>query len=171
VIAGIVGEIILGWLLADLLTAFFHWWEDRVGNPNWRIIGPWLILPNRLHHDDPLAFIRGKTFWDRNRATFIAAGSVGGLLCWLLGPSIWLASTVIGASLSNEIHRYAHEPKAAGKWIKVLQEIGAFQSPKQHAKHHRPPQDANYCVVTDWLNPIFQTIGFWPWLERTLRVR
>jgi hypothetical protein len=50
----VIGQLLVGWLLADLLSGIFHWWEDQFGKESWPVIGPWLIAPNRLHHAEPL---------------------------------------------------------------------------------------------------------------------
>lgn len=164
-VATVVGELLLGWLLADLVTGAFHWWEDRFGREDWPIVGSWIIAPNRLHHADPLAFtLHG--FWARNGAALITATAAAALLTLIAGPAVWIAALATGGALSNEVHRYAHQPSRAPTWIRILQEIGLAQSPKVHAVHHRPPQDQNYCVLTDWLNPPLEAIGFWSRLER-----
>jgi len=38
--------VIFAILLADLISGIFHWWEDRYGNPNWPIIGKYIVEPN-----------------------------------------------------------------------------------------------------------------------------
>jgi ubiquitin-conjugating enzyme E2 variant len=163
--AGIVGQLILGWLLADLVTGAFHWWEDNFGSEDWPIVGPWIIRPNRLHHRAPLAFT-SHGFMARNRAAIVAALLAGTALTFLCGPEPWIAALVVGAALSNEVHRYAHEPSSAPAWIRVVQQIGLFQSPKDHACHHRPPHDVNFCILTDWLNPVLEALGIWKRLGR-----
>lgn len=164
IVSSIIGQLILGWLLADFLTGAFHWWEDRFGVETWPIIGPWIIAPNRLHHAEPLAFTE-HGFIARNGASIIAAAVVG--LGWytLFGPSVCMASALLGGALANEVHFYAHKPSAAGALLSVLQQTGLIQSPKGHAAHHRPPQDKSFCVLTDWLNPALEAIGFWRRLE------
>jgi sterol desaturase/sphingolipid hydroxylase (fatty acid hydroxylase superfamily) len=164
-VASVAGELLLGWLAADLATAIFHWWEDRFGREDWPVIGPWIIAPNRLHHAEPLAFTAGD-FLDRNRASIGAALIVGAAMAALLGPSIWLAALLVGVSVTNEVHRFAHQPSASPTWLRMLQQTGVVQSPKAHAAHHRPPFDRNYCVLTDWLNPLLEQVRFWPRLER-----
>lgn len=163
----LVGELLLGWLLADLLTGAFHWWEDRFGREDWPIIGQWLIVPNRLHHADPLAFTR-HGFLARNLASIAAAALAGALWWWLSGPSVLMFTTLIGSGLANEIHRMAHQPSAAGPIITVIQQTGLLQSPKGHAAHHRPPHEVSYCVLTDWLNPALDALRVWPRLERLI---
>lgn len=163
----IVGQIIIGWLLADLLAGIFHWWEDRCGRESWPIIGPWLVSPNRLHHIKPTAFL-ATSFFARNRALFVVAGLIGGALMWWLGPSVLLVTMTIGGALSAEIHAWTHKPSKMPKAIRVLQETGFFQSPKHHAGHHRPPQDKRYCPITDWLNPTLDALKVWDRMERLL---
>jgi ubiquitin-conjugating enzyme E2 variant len=168
-IATIVGQIVLGWLLADFLGGVFHWWEDRIGNPNTPIIGKWIVIPNRLHHDKPLYFIQNGTFWSRNRALIVLSLIVGTALSLVFGFSPFIAALMIGGAFTNEVHAWAHRPSKAPKWVRVLQETGLLQSPKGHAKHHKPPLDKNYCILTDLLNPFLDKMKFFPRLERVLR--
>ncbi len=162
--AQILGEATAGWLLADLATGAFHWWQDRYGRPEMPLLGRWLIEPNRLHHRDPMAFTRG-TLADRSLAAAVAAALVGAAWVWLLGPSVFAAALVIGGALASEVHRLAHQGKRPGA-LGALQEIGLIQSPAQHARHHRGSFDQRYCVLTDWLNPILDRARVWAWLER-----
>ena len=162
-----VGQLVIGWLMADLVTGAFHWWEDEFGCEEWPVIGPWLIAPNRLHHIEPLAFA-ANGFWGRNRESILLAAVVG--IGWvLLAPSAFMVSFLAGAALANEVHFLAHSPKHAGLAVRVLQQTGLLQSPKAHAAHHRPPFSQNYCVLTDWLNPILEAVGFWRRAERIFR--
>ena len=153
---GVVGQLLVGWLLADLITGAFHWWEDThqhlVGAP---LIGPFIIAPNILHHTQPLAFTE-HGFWARNGASITAAIVAAIGLSAIMGPHVWIASMAVGGALSNEVHRYAHQPSRAPKWYRVLQETGLVQSSKRHAAHHRPPFTANHCILTDWLNPVIE---------------
>jgi ubiquitin-conjugating enzyme E2 variant len=48
--------------------------------------------------------------------------------------------------------------------------LGVLQSQEQHASHHAQPFDTNYCVMTDWLNPVLQAVGFWPGVEAVVGV-
>lgn len=164
----IVGQLVLGWLLADLLTGAFHWWEDRFGNENWPLIGPWIIAPNQLHHIEPLAFAQNG-FWGRNRASIFATGAFGVVWLAAFGPSIMLFATLFGGAIANEVHYFAHCPKEANAVVRVLQQTGLLQSPKSHSTHHRPPHLTNFCVLTDWLNPPLEALGFWRGLEHIFR--
>lgn len=166
-IASAVGELLIGWLAADLMSGAFHWWQDRLASPHWPHVGPWLIEPSRLHHREPLAFVAG-SFAYRNGATFAFVAGVAAAWLALLGPSLSLAAAMVGGALSTQIHYWTHRPSAGGTLVRVLQEIGVVQSPKHHAGHHRPPQDRRYCVLTDWCNPVLDALRVWDRLERLL---
>lgn len=164
----IVGQLFVGWLLADLFSGFFHWWQDEFGKVSWPILGPWLIAPAQLHHAEPLVFT-SNTFAERTRASIIAAALVGAVWWYVAGPSVMMFAFITGSALATEAHYYAHVPRNAGPVLRVFQEIGLIQSPKGHAVHHRPPQNRNYCALTDWLNPLFEALDFWRRLERVVR--
>ena len=44
-------------LLADFVSGFMHWLEDKLGEPDTPIIGKWIVQPNILHHHNPTAFV------------------------------------------------------------------------------------------------------------------
>lgn len=166
-VALILGKIIIGWLIADFLTGIVHWWEDRVASERMPLIGPIIIAPNRLHHRDPMAFTRG-SFLDRNLATWAVTAAVSAFWYWLLGPSIIWAAATLGGAVSAMVHYLAHQPVAVWSPLRVLQETGAIQSARHHARHHRPPSAGRYCVLTDWLNPTLDALQIWKRVEKLL---
>jgi Lipid desaturase domain len=50
------GQILIGWLFADLLSGIVHWIEDRVLRMDTPILCKAVVIPNRVHHSDQLAF-------------------------------------------------------------------------------------------------------------------
>lgn len=163
----IFGQIIVGWAIADFLSGVFHWFEDRLGNERWPLIGRHVIAPNRLHHREPLAFTCS-SIAVRSSTTWIAVIALALLWFMAFGPSWVLASAIVGGLIVNEVHAWAHRPFWAPRWARVLQKTGIIQSPAQHAQHHRGAFDRSYCVLTNWLNPVLDALGFWAWLERPL---
>jgi hypothetical protein len=85
-ICNVVGQALLGWLLADFMSGFFHWWEDRVGREDMPFIGPQIVRPNRLHHVEPLAFTYN-TLLHRNAPLWIIAALISALWLALGGRS------------------------------------------------------------------------------------
>jgi len=166
-IATVLGQLLIGWLITDFLSGVAHWWEDRVGRRDWPVIGRIVVVPNREHHRVPLAFLRAR-LWKRNRAVWLVAGLISITWLLLLGPSWTWASATIGGLVVGEVHGLAHRPPRPGSWPGILQQIGLIQSPPHHAGHHRAPSDRRYCILTDWLNPVLDRVGFWVALETAL---
>lgn len=157
-------SILSGWLLADFLSGFVHWLEDRFGSEAWPVLGPLVIAPNRLHHREPLAFTRAG-FLSRNSTAAVAALAFGAIALALLGPSLVLAAAVVAGCLANEVHVWAHRPDRAPRAARALQSIGLLQSRNHHALHHAAPHDRRYCILSSWLNPVLDRVGFWRLLE------
>lgn len=152
---GILTQLLTAWLIADFLSGFWHWLEDRYFDERWPIIGKYIAKPNTLHHAQPSAFLMND-YWTRNWTTIVPAA-----VACLIYPSGWLV--FLAVSQANEIHAWAHQ--RCSSFIRALQETGILQSPRHHGEHHRSPFEVKYCVMTNWLNPILDHFQFWRWLE------
>jgi ubiquitin-conjugating enzyme E2 variant len=163
------GQILFGWLVADAFSGLGHWWEDRCGRLDMPLLGRAIVLPNRIHHTHPLTFTHGSTL-SRGLVMWVVVAIVSGVWLLLTGPNLTWATATFGGVMINEVHCWAHRPEMTPRWLRWLQEMGAIQSPKHHAGHHRAPHDRRYCILTDWLNPGLDAIGFWDRLEHALTV-
>lgn len=162
-----IGQCVVAWLIADLIGGFVHWWLDRVARPRWQWVEDLVWAPNREHHTDPLAFTKNG-FLTRNSTTFAAASAAALLWFIAFGPSVVLLVSYIGGLVQSEVHLRTHV-KTTG-WVKVMQQIGVIQSVPAHARHHKPPQNRNYCVLTDWCNPVLEHLDVWNRLERHFKL-
>ena len=148
------------WIAAELITGMVHWWEDRYGDPDWPVLGKYVVLPNIEHHANQTAFIKG-SYWVRNWTVLVPSLAAAGIATacgqW------WLALVGVIVSQGNEIHCWSHQ--RCSRPIRGFQLLGVLQSPEQHAKHHAQPFDRHYCVMTDAINPVLQAIHFWQGLE------
>ena len=162
----IVINIILCILIADLLTGAIHWFEDAYGNPNWKFGLGQVVKDNILHHSQPNKFLEG-SFLERIKVSLVIAAILFSLFI-VCGIMNWyIAFTLAYASLSNQIHAILHE-KQTNKIILFLQKIGLIQSKEMHDLHHNAPYDCNYCVMTNYVNPILTYIDFWNRVEKFL---
>lgn len=152
--------ILAAWIVADFLSGLVHWWEDRYGDPEWPILGPHVIGPNIRHHEDQLAFTLAG-YWTRNWTSIVPAG-IAAAVAYACGHKFF-ALVLAMLSQANEVHAWSHQK--CSRPIRGLQLLGVFQSPEQHARHHKQPFDTNYCTLSDWLNPLLSAAGFWPGLE------
>lgn len=163
----VIAKLLAGWLIADLLGGVVHWLEDRVLTERTPLLGATVVVPNRLHHREPMAFA-ARSVVERNGTTWLAAGIVSLIWLALLGPSlVWFAAT-IGAAVSSSVHFLTHQPGRANRAVRILQEIGLVQSAAHHAGHHRRPSDRRYCPLTGWVNPVVDGLGVWQMLEHAL---
>ena len=164
----IIFHLFLGWFIADFLSGLFHWLEDRVFWVGMPFISASIVEPNRLHHNDPMAMTR-ETFISRNGTTWAAVTMVAALWFLLAGFSwIWLGA-VLGGAVVTQVHYLAHKGHSDGL-ISVLQQVGIIQSRSHHWQHHKEPQDRHYCILTNFLNPWLDWMGFWLGLERLLTI-
>lgn len=161
----IVLQLLLCILLTDLLTGTIHWWEDAYGNPDWKFLGAKVVKPNIEHHRRPRSFLK-HGFFKRIRLS-LAIAVLLGTISWLLGCLVWqVAFCLLYGAMANEIHAMAHRSKKEnGKLVTFLQWTGILQSRRMHGYHHSAPFDVNYCVLTNYLNPILNRIRFWEGLE------
>lgn len=160
-------QLLAGWLLADFLSGLLHWIEDRFGRPAMPVLGPLVFAPNLLHHEQPLAFTRD-SFLSRNGTTWAAVAVIAAPLVWFFGPAPWLVAAVIGGALANQVHYWAHRSPRVPRLVARLQAIGLLQSGREHQLHHAAPHRRRYCILTDWLNPLLDTVRFWSLVEAPL---
>jgi ubiquitin-conjugating enzyme E2 variant len=151
------------WLMADFLTGVVHWIEDRYGNPDWPVLGKYVIQPNIRHHKDQRAFLEG-SYLKRNWTTMLPTLSLA-VLFYALGQP-WLSLVAVFSSQANEVHGWAHQK--CNRVIRALQLLGVFSSPEDHATHHNKPFSTDFCVMSAVLNPVLELFLFWPTLETVL---
>uniref|UniRef100_A0A6V7QU98 Lipid desaturase domain-containing protein n=1 Tax=Ananas comosus var. bracteatus TaxID=296719 RepID=A0A6V7QU98_ANACO len=127
---------VLGYLLADLGTGVYHWAIDNYG-------GPSTPFANNLH-----ALARAVTF-TVPPIQFLISGD---------GSMAAAAHAFVGVCagcimLSQQFHAWAHEKKGRLPLaVAALQEAGVLVSRAEHAAHHRPPYNSNYCIVSGACN-------------------
>jgi ubiquitin-conjugating enzyme E2 variant len=65
---------------------------------------------------------------------------------------------------TSQFHQWAHMSKPPGV-VAWLQRRGLLLGHSHHARHHKSPFVANYCITTGWCDPLLTRIHFWPALE------
>ena len=95
-----------GWIVAEISTGIFHWWEDRYGNEEWPIIGNQIIKPNIDHHKNPSKFCK-QSYLVRNYQIIIPT-MFGAFFSFYF--EFWvLCWAFILMSQMNEIHSWSHQ--------------------------------------------------------------
>ncbi|MCE2903041.1 MAG: fatty acid desaturase CarF family protein [Gemmatimonas sp.] len=162
----IVAQVVAVWLVTDFLSGLFHWIEDAYGDPSWPIVGRHVTKPNILHHYAPRAFVTNSWFLSSRLllaicATITVITLAFGVFNWMIALSM-----VLGLN-ANQVHKWSHRSRREnGPIVGLLQRLHLIQSPSHHHRHHVQGKDSHYCVLTDFLNPVLDGLGFWRGLER-----
>jgi hypothetical protein len=161
-----------GYLLADLLTGFVHWFCDTFFDEATPLVGPGLIAPFREHHRDPMLMTR-HGFLELTGSSFRGLAPLLGLFVWLGGSlaapvNAFVLALAAGAVATNLLHRWAHDPSPPAG-ARMLQQLGLVLTPGRHAKHHQPPYAAAYCVTSGWMNPLCERLRLWTRAQAVLQ--
>ncbi|WP_309672598.1 fatty acid desaturase CarF family protein [Gemmatimonas sp.] len=164
----IVLQVVAVVLVTDFLSGLFHWWEDTYGHPFWPIVGTHVTRPNILHHYAPRAILAKS--WIVSSRTLLAIGVVIALLAWLAGILTW--TLVLGLCLAvnmNQVHKWSHQrPRDNPPLVRRLQQLGVLQSPAHHRAHHIHERNTNYCILTNFVNPLLERMHCWAAAEWVL---
>lgn len=164
-------KILAAWMLADFLSGVVHWWEDRYLKTTREGILGRIARDNELHHQRPRAMLANPV-WDNMEQSAVLAWAVA-LIALPFSPLLALAFFFLG--FGNAAHRYTHEmPRKIPPPIRALQRVGLFSSARTHHRHHydkgqvtqKNLAHTNFCVMSDWLNPVLDRLGFWRQMNR-----
>ncbi|MFO0584644.1 MAG: fatty acid desaturase CarF family protein [Anaeromyxobacter sp.] len=155
-------------VLVDLVSGLVHWAEDTFWTEDTPVLGRWIVRPNVLHHQDGAAFV-SKGWWASSWDLALAGAVIVGVAWWAgaLTAPVWLFA-VVGAN-ANQLHKWTHVPasRVPGP-VRWLMRARVLQDARHHGAHHRGEKNTAYCVVTPWVNPVLDRMGFWRALERAV---
>lgn len=164
-------QLITGFLLADIISGGFHWYEDTYLDYCTDL--PFLdeiAKENELHHYFPRSILAG-SYLNNIETTLPIATIILVLLC-LMNKNLYkkypyfLITFFIFGVGSNIIHRFSHMRECENNdLVNLLQKTGILCSHSHHSKHHRTMNDKRYCVITEYNNYILDNIDFWRHLE------
>lgn len=169
--------VLAAWLFADFMSGLGHWAQDKLLTKETRFkFLNQIKFDNDLHHSHPLGILKF-SYWETMRIP-IALSWPMALFLFLVNahPVFPLAFFFLG--FANTVHRFAHAaPVKLPAVVRLLQRSGIFLSRNNHHAHHYAgrkkivrKEDAtkNFCVMSDFLNPILD-ITFFPILEAVWR--
>lgn len=158
-----------GLFLADFTTAHYHWLEDSYD----QFIPSIILCPNRLHHFAPKEMITHDPFYTLS-STLVATVPLG-IMAWMLNAPASILYGIGLATLSNWVHQMSHH-RENDLWdisyiLWALQKVGIMQSGSVHRIHHST-EDRNhyYSVMTNYLNPLFESVNYWRNLEWVIEI-
>lgn len=103
-------------------------------------------------------------YWYRNWTTILPAAVVSAVA--LACGQRWMALVAAFCTQANEIHGWTHQ--RCSRPIRGLQLLGILSSQEGHARHHRTPFATDFCVMTDWTNPLLSACKVWLGLENAI---
>ncbi|CAD6265985.1 unnamed protein product [Miscanthus lutarioriparius] len=147
--------------LADFTTGVYHWFIDNYGDASTAVFGAQIVAFHD-HHVHPSTI----TCLEPCNNLNVVAGAVAVALPVVDAPLLSAGGGSPAAAhafactfaacvmLSVQFHAWAHErPSRLPPGVEALQAAGVLVSRSQHAGHHRPPYNSNYCTVS----------GMWNW--------
>jgi hypothetical protein len=162
-------QILIGFILADLITGIFHWFEDTYLDYciHLPIIGT-IAKDNELHHYFPRSII-AYSYLDHISLS-LPLTIIILIIVYIINKSIFklyffLASFAFFSITSNIFHRFSHMRDCENNIVVIqLQKIGILCSHSHHSLHHTSVND-KYCVISEYNNYILDTVYFWRILE------
>ncbi|TKW08629.1 hypothetical protein SEVIR_6G036400v4 [Setaria viridis] len=164
-----------GYSLADLAAGVYHWFIDNYGGAGTPILGA-QIVAFQDHHLHPSAITRLEPCNNLHvvaGAVAVALPAAGAALSAARAPAAAHACACAFAAcvmLSVQIHAWAHErrPSRLPPGVAALQAAGVLVSLPQHAEHHRPPYNTNYCTVSGMWNRVLDGCKVFEALEKVI---
>ena len=168
----IILQIILGFLLADILSGMFHWFEDTY--LDYCIDIPFInqiSKDNELHHYFPRSIL-AYSYLD-NITVSLPIFIIISIILYVINKNIFkytyfIFSLGIFSIISNIIHRFSHMRDCETNIIiKFLHKTGVLCSHSHHLLHHKRITE-KYCVVSEYNNYVLDSIYFWRILENII---
>jgi len=157
-----------GFLLADFVSGFAHWFFDTWFSPDTPFIGKAFVRTFREHHVDPTAITR-HDFVETNGSNMLAGGVLvlaGHFFAEAEGAfaAVSLLFAGLFTSVTSQVHKWAHAERVP-KLVGLLQRLRLILTKAGHAVHHKAPFDRAYCITSGWLNRTLHYTRFFRSLE------
>jgi len=163
-------QVLLGFILADIISGFFHWFEDTYLDYCIKLpILSEVSKDNELHHYFPRSIIAYSYLEHFSYSLPLAICIM--LILYLFNRSIFLHYPYLMISFflfsvsANIFHRFSHMRECENNFIIcALQKTGVLCSHSHHSLHHKL-SNIRYCVISEYNNFILDFIQFWRILE------
>lgn len=157
-----VVAVLLGAEFADFGTGVYHFSVDNYGSAQTPIVGN-QIEAFQGHHEEPWT-ITHRDFCNNSFPTCIATMPflvAFEIYCKAPYVLLWAVVACAGIAFCQELHKWSHTLRSqCNPVVNWLQDYGVLVSRKAHLRHHRPPFETNYCIVTGHMNPILDRSNF-----------
>lgn len=163
-------QIIVAFILADIITGAFHWFEDTYLSYciNFPILSS-IAKENEMHHYFPRNML-AYSYFENIELSLILSLTFIILIYFINRPllykyNVFFITFFIFASTANLFHRFCHMRDCEkSNFLINIQKTGLLCSHEHHSKHHRT-NGTKYCVITEYSNYFLDGINFWRRLE------
>lgn len=161
---------VAGYILADLGSGVYHWGIDNYGDATTPVLGA-QIEAFQGHHKWPWTITRRQFANNLHALARVIIFTVLPLDLVVDDPTLLAFIGLLSGCImfSQQFHAWAHTTKSKLPKIVVgLQDLGLLVSRSQHAAHHRPPYNGNYCIVSGVWNKALDESKVFEMLEMVL---
>ena len=169
----VLTAIMLGYVVADLVSGLVHWAADTWGTPDVPVVGKALIRPFREHHVDQKEITRHDFVETNGNNCFICIVPVALASLLPMRSTLGLFGAALVLSMcffvlcTNQFHKWAHLD-APPPLIDWMQRMHVILPRDHHAVHHTAPYAKYYCITVGWLNEALYRVRFFQTLERLI---
>ncbi|XP_010533383.1 PREDICTED: fatty acid desaturase 4, chloroplastic-like [Tarenaya hassleriana] len=160
----------VGYILADLGSGVYHWGIDNYGDGSTPVFGA-QIEAFQGHHKWPWTITRRQFANNLHALGRVIAFAVLPLDLACDDPVLHGFVSVFAFCImfSQQFHAWAHSTKSKlPRLVVALQDMGVLVSRSQHAAHHRPPYNNNYCIVSGVWNKFLDETKIFEAMEMAL---
>ncbi|KAH7292937.1 hypothetical protein KP509_28G004200 [Ceratopteris richardii] len=161
---------VAAYVIADLASGIYHWGIDNYGDASTPVFGS-QIDAFQGHHKRPWTITKRQF---SNNIHALARPAAFTIAPFLLLPGNAALDSFVAVFLacvvySQQFHAWAHSKKKdVPEIVTKLQNAGLLVSRKMHGAHHRPPYNANYCIVSGLWNPLLDGNRVFSRLEKMI---
>lgn len=141
----------IGYIFADLVTGVYHWLIDNFGDASTPIFGS-QIEEFQRHHKLSSGIPKHEFENNLNMLGCFITFTVLPIDLIYHDRPVFMGFMGVASGcvmLSQYCHAWAHMAKSKlPPIVVILQDVGVLVSRSQHAAHHRPPYNNNYCIVS-----------------------
>ncbi|XP_051133622.1 fatty acid desaturase 4, chloroplastic-like [Andrographis paniculata] len=164
----LVGAAVAGYVASDFSSGIYHWAIDNYGSAATPFFGS-QVAGFLGHHHRPAEIVGEPIASNLEIPSSYAtvAGIPINILCGGNAAALGFMGAYAAASMFGQhFHMWAHTPKGRlPAAVVALQDAGILLGRADHAAHHRPPFDCNYCIVSGLCNRVLERWRFFPALE------
>jgi Lipid desaturase domain len=164
-------DLVVAILLADFISAFFHWFEDAYYSYNQNVFFVSEIAKeNELHHYRPRG-ITYNAYVENMIPTMVGSAGILAVLCMIIkamGQPVHMDRLLMFfffASLTNLVHRFQHEKDCERPALITFLQSWLLVSRDHHKQHHATEHNDKFGVFLKGTNTIYDTLGVWRGFE------